>query len=64
MFENESGNYRIPPFFGSYSVCFSAVSDWGACEFGEAFDRYYFGKSPLEDPQLYIKMAPLSPSGS
>ena len=23
------------------------------------FDRYYFGKSPLEDPQLYLKMAPL-----
>ncbi|GIW83028.1 MAG: peptidase S9 [Gemmatales bacterium] len=35
------------------------VSDWGACEFGLAFDHYYFGKSPLEDPQLYIKIAPL-----
>jgi dipeptidyl aminopeptidase/acylaminoacyl peptidase len=35
------------------------VADWGACEFGDAFDRYYFGKSPLEDPQLYLKMAPL-----
>jgi dienelactone hydrolase len=35
------------------------VSDWGTCEFGDAFDRYYFGKSPLEDPQLYLKMAPL-----
>jgi dipeptidyl aminopeptidase/acylaminoacyl peptidase len=34
------------------------VADWGMCEFGHAFDRYYFGKSPLEDPQLYIKMAP------
>jgi dipeptidyl aminopeptidase/acylaminoacyl peptidase len=34
------------------------VADWGACEFGHCFDRYYFGKSPLEDPQLYIKMAP------
>jgi dipeptidyl aminopeptidase/acylaminoacyl peptidase len=35
------------------------VADWGACEFGDSFDRYYFGKSPLEDPQLYLKMAPL-----
>jgi len=34
------------------------VGDWGTCEFGAAFDHYYFGKSPLEDPQLYIKMAP------
>ena len=35
------------------------VADWGTCEFGDEFDRYYFGKSPLEDPQLYLKMAPL-----
>ncbi len=35
------------------------VADWGTCEFGDSFDRYYFGKSPLEDPQLYIKLAPL-----
>jgi dipeptidyl aminopeptidase/acylaminoacyl peptidase len=35
------------------------VADWAVCEFGAAFDHYYFGKSPLEDPQLYIKMAPL-----
>jgi dipeptidyl aminopeptidase/acylaminoacyl peptidase len=35
------------------------VGDWGACEFGMSFSNYYFGKSPLEDPQLYIKMAPL-----
>jgi len=34
------------------------VADWGMCEFGHAFDRYYFGKSPLEDPQLYRDMAP------
>src|SRR5262249_38996119 len=34
------------------------VADWGACEFGHCFDRYYFGKSPLEAPQLYIKLAP------
>jgi len=35
------------------------VADWATCEFGDSFDRYYFGKSPLEDPQLYLKMAPL-----
>src|SRR5262249_3097574 len=35
------------------------VGDWGACEFGMSFSNYYFGKSPIEDPQLYIKMAPL-----
>ncbi len=35
------------------------VGDWGVCEFGCSFSNYYFGKSPLEDPQLYIKMAPL-----
>lgn len=34
------------------------VSDWGTCEFGLSFDNYYFGKSPLEDPDLYRKMAP------
>ena len=35
------------------------VADWGMCEFGDCFDRYYFGKSPLEDPQLYLKLSPL-----
>jgi dienelactone hydrolase len=35
------------------------VADWGACEFGLSFSNYYLGKSPLEDPQLYLKMAPL-----
>jgi dipeptidyl aminopeptidase/acylaminoacyl peptidase len=34
------------------------VADWGMCEFGHCFDRYYFGKSPLEDPNLYIKLSP------
>jgi dipeptidyl aminopeptidase/acylaminoacyl peptidase len=33
-------------------------SDWGNCEFGAAFDNYYFGKSPLEDPQLYLQKSP------
>jgi dipeptidyl aminopeptidase/acylaminoacyl peptidase len=35
------------------------VADWGACEFGMSFSNYYFGKSPIEDPELYRKMAPL-----
>jgi dipeptidyl aminopeptidase/acylaminoacyl peptidase len=34
------------------------ISDWGNVDFGEAFDTYYFGKSPLQDPQLYVRMAP------
>ncbi|HKB39070.1 MAG TPA: prolyl oligopeptidase family serine peptidase [Gemmataceae bacterium] len=34
------------------------VSDWSSCEFGEAFDRYYLGKSPLEDLSLYVKKSP------
>jgi dipeptidyl aminopeptidase/acylaminoacyl peptidase len=35
------------------------VGDWGVCEFGASFSNYYLGKSPIEDPQLYVKMAPL-----
>jgi dipeptidyl aminopeptidase/acylaminoacyl peptidase len=34
------------------------VSDWGNCEFGDAFDRYYFGASPLENPLLYLIKSP------
>ncbi len=34
------------------------VSDWASCEFGDAFDRYYFGSSPLEDPAWYHKRSP------
>ncbi len=34
------------------------ISDWANCEFGEAFDRYYLGRSPLEDPQLYLQKSP------
>ena len=33
-------------------------SDWANCEFGAAFDNYYLGKSPLEDPQLYLRKSP------
>jgi dienelactone hydrolase len=39
------------------------VSDWASCEFGEAFDRYYLGKSPLEDLQLYLKKSPIHQYG-
>jgi dipeptidyl aminopeptidase/acylaminoacyl peptidase len=34
------------------------VSDWGNCEFGAAFDNYYLGKTPLEDPRLYHDKSP------
>ncbi len=34
------------------------VSDWASCEFGEAFDRFYLGRSPLEDPKLYHNKSP------
>ena len=33
-------------------------SDWGNCEFGAAFDNLYLGKSPLEDPRLYLEKSP------
>ncbi|HEX9760167.1 MAG TPA: prolyl oligopeptidase family serine peptidase, partial [Candidatus Acidoferrales bacterium] len=35
------------------------ISDWANVNFGQAFDSYYFGASPLEDPQLYIRKSPL-----
>ncbi len=35
------------------------ISDWANVDFGQAFDTYYFGKSPLEDPELYIRKSPL-----
>ncbi len=35
------------------------LSDWANVDFGESFDNYYFGKSPLEDPQLYLEKSPL-----
>lgn len=34
------------------------TSDWATSEFGAAFDQFYFGKSPLEDPQLYFQKSP------
>jgi hypothetical protein len=37
----------------------SFISDWANVDFGESFDSYYLGKSPLEDPELYIRISPL-----
>ncbi len=34
------------------------ISDWANCEFGDAFNRYYFGASPLENPFLYLVKSP------
>lgn len=34
------------------------ISDWGNVMFGDAFDSYYFGKSPMQDPELYIRKSP------
>jgi len=31
------------------------ISDWANVDFGESFDAYYFGKSPMQDPELYIR---------
>jgi len=39
------------------------ISDWGNVDFGESFDAYYFGKSPLEDPELYIRKSPFFKMG-
>ena len=35
------------------------ISDWANVDFGQSFDAYYFGKSPLEDPELYIRKSPI-----
>jgi hypothetical protein len=34
------------------------TSDWANCAFGAAFDNYYLGASPLEDPQRYVTKSP------
>jgi dipeptidyl aminopeptidase/acylaminoacyl peptidase len=34
------------------------VSDWASCEFGDAFDRYYFGARPQENPEWYRRRSP------
>jgi hypothetical protein len=34
------------------------ISDWGNVDFGVTFDNYYFGASPLDDPELYVRKSP------
>jgi dipeptidyl aminopeptidase/acylaminoacyl peptidase len=34
------------------------ISDWGNVMFGDSFDSYYFDKSPMEDPGLYLRKSP------
>jgi dipeptidyl aminopeptidase/acylaminoacyl peptidase len=34
------------------------ISDWGNVDFGASFDNYYFGSSPIENPQRYIELSP------
>ena len=34
------------------------VSDWANCDFGASFDHFYLGKSPLQDPKLYLDKSP------
>jgi dipeptidyl aminopeptidase/acylaminoacyl peptidase len=34
------------------------ISDWGNVAFGDSFDSYYFGKSPMGDADLYIRKSP------
>ncbi|MFB3920994.1 MAG: prolyl oligopeptidase family serine peptidase [Terriglobia bacterium] len=35
------------------------VSDWAYTTFGAAFDNYYFGAAPYDDPELYIRKSPM-----
>ncbi len=34
------------------------TSDWATAYFGASFNNYYFGASPLEDPQKYVRKSP------
>ncbi|MEP6924997.1 MAG: prolyl oligopeptidase family serine peptidase [Pyrinomonadaceae bacterium] len=34
------------------------TSDWANAYFGASFNNYYFGKSPLEDPERYVRKSP------
>lgn len=33
-------------------------SDWGGVSFGASYDNYYFGSSPWDDPELYVRKSP------
>jgi dipeptidyl aminopeptidase/acylaminoacyl peptidase len=35
------------------------TSDWGNAMFGHAFEDYYLGATPMQNPQLYIEKSPL-----
>ncbi|MGQ9917030.1 MAG: S9 family peptidase [Bryobacteraceae bacterium] len=35
------------------------TSDWGNAVFGDAFEQYYLGKTPMDDPYFYVKKSPL-----
>lgn len=35
------------------------TSDWGNAMFGHAFEDYYLGATPMENPQLYVDKSPL-----
>ena len=35
------------------------LSDWGYTEFGAAFDNYYLGAPPYDDPQVYVRKSPI-----
>lgn len=35
------------------------TSDWGNAVFGDAFEQYYLGKTPMDDPEFYVKKSPL-----
>ena len=39
------------------------TSDWGNCQFGDAFDEYYLGTTPLANPDFYMKKSPLFKMG-
>ncbi|MEO7102693.1 MAG: prolyl oligopeptidase family serine peptidase [Gemmatimonadaceae bacterium] len=34
-------------------------SDWGVVSFGASYDNYYFGSSPWDDPELYVRKSPV-----
>lgn len=35
------------------------ISDWGNAVFGDSFDSYYLGTTPMDNPDLYLRKSPL-----
>ncbi|MCL4842639.1 MAG: prolyl oligopeptidase family serine peptidase [Bryobacteraceae bacterium] len=35
------------------------ISDWGNAVFGDSFDSYYLGTTPMDNPDLYVRKSPL-----